>query len=98
MILSCTSSARHVILVLLFTGIAGTVILEVLGTGILEAGSDSMVLLTASVNQIIATVVALQVNTASPPSGTGDGFWSRKSFATATKIAIIRTVQCCSHT
>ena len=70
---------------LLFTGIAGTIILEVLGTGILEAGSGSMVLLTTSVNQTIVKVVALQVNTATPPSGTGDGFWSRTSLATATK-------------
>ena len=84
-------------LVLLLGGIAGTVILEVLGTGMLVAGSDSMVLLTASLNKIIAAVVALQVNTATPPSGTGDGFWSRTSLATATTIAVIRTVQCWSH-
>ena len=32
--------------------------------------------LTAVVNQIIPSVVPLQVNTATPPSGTGDaGFW-----------------------
>ena len=77
---------------LLFTEIAGTVILDDLGTGILEAGSDSMVLLTAMVVQIIPKEVALQVNKATPPSGTGDGFWSRKSLATATRIEII-TVQ-----
>ena len=42
-------------------------------------------MLTTSVNQTIAAEVALQVNTATPPSGTGDGFWSRTLLATATK-------------
>ena len=89
MVLCCCSIVRHVIFELLFTEIASTVIVDDLGTGILEAGSEYMVLLTASVNQTIAAEVALQVNTAIPPSGTGDGFWSRTLFATVTINIII---------
>ena len=69
---------------LLFSEIAGTVIAALLGTGIVEEGScGPMVLLTALVDQNNAKEIALQVNMASSPIGTGDGFWSRTSLATA---------------